>query len=67
MTQLPDTSALFGMTGPPDRPFIVIGENIHATRVVLRSGSRVVALADGRPALPFADEAGVDRLTGADP
>jgi hypothetical protein len=50
------------MTQLPGGPFIVIGENIHATRVVLRSGSRVVALADGRPALPFADEAGVDRL-----
>jgi Pterin binding enzyme len=43
-------------------PFIVIGENIHATRVVLRGGARVVALADGRPALPFTDESGAERL-----
>jgi len=43
-------------------PFIVIGENIHATRVVLRGGQRVTALPDGRPALPFTDEAGQDRL-----
>src|ERR1035437_1715855 len=43
-------------------PFIVIGENIHATRVVLRGGQRVVALLDGRPALPFTDESGTDRL-----
>jgi len=39
------------MTAMAGRPFIVIGENIHATRVVLRGGSRVAALADGRPAL----------------
>ena len=31
-------------------PFIVISENIHATRVVLRGGQRVAVLADGRPA-----------------
>jgi len=43
-------------------PFIVIGENIHATRVVLRGGARVAALPDGQPALPFTDEAGVERL-----
>jgi 5-methyltetrahydrofolate--homocysteine methyltransferase len=50
------------MTETPDSPFIVIGENIHATRVVLRGGARVVALPDGRPALPFGDEAGTERL-----
>lgn len=50
------------MTQLPRDPFIVIGENIHATRVVLRGGQRVVTLPDGRPALPFADEAGVERL-----
>jgi 5-methyltetrahydrofolate--homocysteine methyltransferase len=44
------------------RPFIVIGENIHATRVLLRSGARVGALPDGSPALPFADDAGGERL-----
>jgi len=31
------------MTAMAGRPFIVIGENIHATRVVLRGGSRVAA------------------------
>lgn len=42
--------------------FIVIGENIHATRVVLRGGQRVGALPDGRPGLPFTDESGTDRI-----
>jgi 5-methyltetrahydrofolate--homocysteine methyltransferase len=50
------------MTDTLRGPFIVIGENIHATRVVLRGGQRVVALLDGRPALPFTDESGTDRL-----
>jgi 5-methyltetrahydrofolate--homocysteine methyltransferase len=50
------------MTDTARGPFIVIGENIHATRVLLRSGSRVAALADGRPALPFTDEDGIARL-----
>jgi 5-methyltetrahydrofolate--homocysteine methyltransferase len=50
------------MTQRAGGPFIVIGENIHATRVVLRGGARVVTLADGRPALPFADESGAERL-----
>lgn len=50
------------MTGTAPRLFLVIGENIHATRVLLRSGARVAALPDGRPALPFTDEVGVGRL-----
>jgi len=50
------------MTQLAGGPFIVIGENIHATRVVLRSGARVVALPDGRPALPFTDESHAERL-----
>jgi 5-methyltetrahydrofolate--homocysteine methyltransferase len=50
------------MNGAPGTPFIVIAENIHATRVVLRGGQRVVALPDGRPALPFIDDARADRL-----
>ena len=50
------------MTQLPYGPFIVIGENIHATRVVLRGGQRVVTLPDGRPALPFTDEADAERL-----
>lgn len=43
-------------------PFIVIAENIHATRVVLRGGQRVVALPDGRTALPFIDESGAEQF-----
>jgi 5-methyltetrahydrofolate--homocysteine methyltransferase len=50
------------MTETLRRPFIVIGENIHATRVVLRAGQRVAALPDGRPGLPFTDESGTDRV-----
>ena len=50
------------MTERARGPFIVIGENIHATRVVLRGGQRVAVLPDGQPALPFTDEAGVERL-----
>ena len=50
------------MTDTLRGPFIIISENIHATRVVLRGGQRVVALLDGRPALPFTDESGTDRL-----
>jgi 5-methyltetrahydrofolate--homocysteine methyltransferase len=50
------------MTDTVRGPFIVIGENIHATRVVLRSGSRVASLPDGRPALPFTDDEGAERL-----
>jgi 5-methyltetrahydrofolate--homocysteine methyltransferase len=46
----------------PNSAFIVIGENIHATRVLLRSGVRVTTLADGRPALPFMNEDGTQRL-----
>jgi cobalamin-dependent methionine synthase I len=50
------------MTDTVRGPFIVIGENIHATRVLLRSGARVASLADGRPALPFTDDEGAERL-----
>jgi cobalamin-dependent methionine synthase I len=50
------------MTDTVRGPFIVIGENIHATRVLLRSGARVAALPDGRPALPFLDDEGAERL-----
>ena len=50
------------MTQMPHGPFIVIGENIHATRVVLRGGLRVTTLPDGRAALPFMDEGGGERL-----
>jgi len=50
------------MTDTVRGPFIVIGENIHATRVLLRAGARVAALPDGSPALPFTDDAGEERL-----
>ena len=46
------------MTDTVRGPFIVIGENIHATRVLLRTGARVASLPDGRPALPFTDDDG---------
>ena len=50
------------MTDTVRGPFIVIGENIHATRVLLRSGARVASLPDGRPALPFTDDEGAAQL-----
>ncbi len=50
------------MTDTPRGTFLVVGENLHATRVLLRSGARVSATADGRPALPFDDEDGAARL-----
>ena len=37
-------------------PFIVIGENIHATRAVLRNGPRVRQDQRGTPVVPFTDE-----------
>ena len=50
------------MTDTVRGPFIVIGENIHATRVLLRNGARVASLPDGRPALPFIDDDGGAQL-----
>ncbi len=41
--------------------FTIIGENIHATRVVLRNGRRAVTLDDGTEAVPFEDESGKQR------
>lgn len=46
------------MTSP--RPFLAIGENIHTTRVVLRSGRHVVAEGDDEW-LAFVDVEGVER------
>jgi 5-methyltetrahydrofolate--homocysteine methyltransferase len=40
----------------------VIGENIHATRVVLRAGKYGTTTPDGRPAVRFTDASGVERL-----
>ena len=41
--------------------FTIIGENIHATRVVLRNGRKAVTLDDGTEAVPFEDESGGQR------
>ncbi len=50
------------MTDTVRGPFIVIGENVHATRVLLRTGARVTSLPDGSPALAFTDDGGIERL-----
>jgi cobalamin-dependent methionine synthase I len=41
--------------------FTIIGENIHATRVVLRNGRRAVTQDDGTEAVPFKGESGEQR------
>jgi 5-methyltetrahydrofolate--homocysteine methyltransferase len=41
--------------------FTVVGENIHATRVVLRNGRKTVKLEDGSEAIPFTDTSGAQR------
>ena len=41
--------------------FTVIGENIHATRVLFRKGRRVVTLDDGTEAVPFKGDSGEQR------
>ena len=35
-------------------PFVVVGENIHCTRVLKRGGAKSIKLADGREAVAFA-------------
>src|SRR5262249_42153118 len=47
--------------------FIIVGENIHTTRVVQRQGSRVAVLADGTEAVRFRDAAGKARLVALPP
>ncbi|NQW17858.1 MAG: dihydropteroate synthase [Chloroflexi bacterium] len=42
--------------------FTIIGENIHATRIVLRNGRRATTLDDGTEAITWTDAAGQDRL-----
>ena len=44
------------------RDFVIIGENIHATRVVLVKGVRVTTLEDGTEAVMFRGESGERRL-----
>jgi hypothetical protein len=47
------------VTGPEgDRPFVIIGENIHCTRVVKRDGARGGVAPDGRPGVHFPDGSG---------
>jgi 5-methyltetrahydrofolate--homocysteine methyltransferase len=43
-------------------PFAIIGENIHATRTVLRSGRHVATAPDGRESLRFETEVGGERF-----
>ena len=42
--------------------FTSIGENIHATRVVLRNGRKAKTLDDGTEMVPFKGNSGEDRL-----
>jgi 5-methyltetrahydrofolate--homocysteine methyltransferase len=41
--------------------FVVIGENIHTTRILRRQGARIASGPDGRESILFADETGVKR------
>ena len=43
------------------RDFVVIGENIHATRVLLRKSERIAANEEGEEAIAFVDEDGATR------
>jgi hypothetical protein len=43
------------------RDFLVIGENIHATRVLLQKSERISANKEGEEAIVFVDEGGVTR------
>ncbi len=45
----------------PDLDFIIIGENIHTTRVVMRRGKLVTADPDGREAVRYTSAAGERR------
>ncbi len=47
--------------GSPEQ-FTSIGENIHATRVVLRNGRKAKTLENGTEVVPFKGESGEDRL-----
>ena len=41
-----------------DRNFVVVGENLHATRVLLRSGKHVVTMPDGEEAIRYMSSRG---------
>ena len=43
-------------------PFTIVGENIHATRTLQRSGRHVTEMPDGRPAIRFEDAGGAERF-----
>jgi len=45
-----------------DRPFVIIGENIHCTRKVKRSGPRCKKAPDGMECVVFTDAAGQEAL-----
>jgi len=49
-------------TSPTGRQLIVIGENLHATRVLRRDGKSITTAPDGRPAVTFTDAAGAPRM-----
>jgi 5-methyltetrahydrofolate--homocysteine methyltransferase len=48
-------------------PFLVIGENIHATRIVKLGGKLTAELADGSPGVAFEDAAGDRRILPVHP
>ena len=43
-------------------PFVIIGENIHSTRALMRTGKHIVAGPGGREAVAFTDVSGASRL-----
>ncbi len=45
-----------------DQDFLIIGENIHTTRVVLKRGRHFTTTRDGHEAVCFEDQAGVEQL-----
>jgi 5-methyltetrahydrofolate--homocysteine methyltransferase len=51
-----------GPVADTDQRFIIIGENVHTTRIVRRPGPQLTIAPDGREAIVFADEQGDERL-----
>jgi 5-methyltetrahydrofolate--homocysteine methyltransferase len=45
-----------------DKRFIIIGENVHTTRIVRRPGPFVLSGEDGRESIAFSDESGRERF-----
>lgn len=50
------------LDGAGDGSLIVIGENIHTTRVALRKGRRIATIADGAEAIRYASPDGAERF-----